>query len=412
MAKRKFFPSYNLQLLIALLLGVTTGWFRVPALVQTATAIGDVIINCLKLVSLPMIFLSVIATISGMHSFGEVRTLGKRTLIYTVLLTLAAALVGLGLFLMINPASSAPAIVGTVSAPPEGTYLTFLLNIFPSNAVQVFLENHVIGVMLMALVLGLAILSLPSEQKKPLHTLFSSLFSAVLKVTHWLVFLMPLGVWAFVTMFTDNCFHESPEKLKSFFLYIVCILGANLFHGLVILPLFLKLKGISPLKIAKGALPALTLGFFTRSSNAALPVTLQCSQENLGHSKRVSNFTLPLCSTINMNGCSAFITITVLYVATSAGMAFTAVDYLMWAAIATLAAIGNAGVAMGCYFLASALLAAMNVPLTLLGMILPLYTLIDMVETSLNVWSDFCITSVVDKELGEVEPVGVLETQV
>ena len=78
MTKRKFFPSYNLQLLIALLLGVVTGWFQVPALVQTATAIGDVIINCLKLVSLPMIFLSVIATISGMHSFrSEERRVGK-----------------------------------------------------------------------------------------------------------------------------------------------------------------------------------------------------------------------------------------------------------------------------------------------------------------------------------------------
>jgi Na+/H+-dicarboxylate symporter len=413
MARRKFFPSYNVQLLIALLLGVATGWLQMPALVQGATAVGDVIINLLKLVSLPMIFLSVVSTISGMHSFGEVRTLGKRTLIYTVALTFAAALLGLALFLLINPAQTAPAVAGTVGAPPDGAYLSFLLNIFPSNAVQVFLENHVIGVMLIALVLGLAILSLPSEQKKPLHAFFSAFFAAVLKVTHWLVYLMPLGVWAFVAMFTDNCVHESPEKLRNFLLYIVCILSANLLHGLVILPLFLKFKGISPWRLAKGALPALTLGFFTRSSNAALPVTLQCSQERIGHSKRVSNFTLPLCSTINMNGCAAFITITVLYVATSAGMSFSVIDYLMWAAIATLAAIGNAGVAMGCYFLSSALLAAMNVPLTLLGMILPLYVFIDMVETALNIWSDFCITSTVDKELGESEPVaGVLETQI
>ncbi len=411
MEKKRRFPSYNACLLIALLLGVGTGYLQISFLTGTAHAISDIVINLLKLVSLPMIFLSVCSTISGMQNFGEVRTIGKRVLIYAVLTTMIAAFIGLALFKTINPVRTAPEVTGHVAGAPSGTYLSFLLNIFPSNAVQVFLENHVIGVMLIALTLGLATLSLPRQQKETLHGVFSAFFSALLKITHWLVFLMPIGVWAFVTMFTENMITESSEKLHSFFLYIVCIIAANLIQGLVVLPAFVKLKGLSPWRLAKGAFSALTLGFFTRSSNAALPLTLQCSQENLGHSKKVSNFSLPLCSTINMNACAAFIVITVLYVATSHGVHFSAIDYVMWAVIATVAAIGNAGVAMGCYFLSSALLAAMNVPLTLLGMILPLYTFIDMLETSINIWSDVCVTAVVDKELGSVEepaePIGV-----
>jgi len=102
-----------------------------------------------------------------------------------------------------------------------------------------------------------------------------------------------------------------------------------------------------------------------------------------------------------MNGCAAFIFSTVLFVSMSYGMVYTPFDMVMWVFVATLAAIGNAGVPMGCYFLSSAFLAAMNMPLEIMGIILPIYTLMDMVETGVNVWSDCCVTAIVDKELSE-----------
>lgn len=104
-----------------------------------------------------------------------------------------------------------------------------------------------------------------------------------------------------------------------------------------------------------------------------------------------------------MNGCAAFILITTLFVSASNGANFSIIQTLPWILISTLAAIGNAGVPMGCYFLTSALLVGMNMPLHVLGMILPLYTFFDMVETCLNVWSDSCITAIVDKEIQETE---------
>ena len=144
---------------------------------------------------------------------------------------------------------------------------------------------------------------------------------------------------------------------------------------------------------------ALTFAFFSKSSSATLPVALQSIQNNLGVSKKVSNFSMPLCTTINMNACAAFIFLTVTFVAMSSGISFTIWDMVLWIFISTIAAVGNAGVPMGCYFLSSAFLAALGVPLELLGIILPIYSVIDMLETSVNVWSDSCITVVVDKEL-------------
>jgi len=145
--------------------------------------------------------------------------------------------------------------------------------------------------------------------------------------------------------------------------------------------------------------PALSVAFFTKSSAAALPMAMRCAEENLKVSRKVAGFTLPLCTTINMNGCAAFILITVLFVSMSNGIVYTPAEMIVWIFVSTIAAVGNAGVPMGCYFLSGAFLAAMNVPLNILGVILPFYTIIDMIETAVNVWSDSCVAAVVDKEI-------------
>jgi len=165
----------------------------------------------------------------------------------------------------------------------------------------------------------------------------------------------------------------------------------------VILPLFLKAKGISPIATFQGMLPALITAFFSKSSSATMPSTLYCIDERLKVNPKISAITVPLCTTINMNACAAFIYITVLFVAQSQGMTFATADYFIWIFLATLAAIGNAGVPMGCFFMASAYLASMGASTYLMGVILPFYAILDMFETAINVWSDACVTRIVDK---------------
>jgi Na+/H+-dicarboxylate symporter len=107
---------------------------------------------------------------------------------------------------------------------------------------------------------------------------------------------------------------------------------------------------------------------------------------------------LPFCTSLNMNGCAAFIFTTVIYLMQNHGMDITPITLFIWIIIASIAAVGNAGVPMGCFFLSASLLASMNIPITLMGVILPFYSLIDMIETALNVWSDSCVATVVDKK--------------
>lgn len=396
--KRKINP--NVFFAAAIGLGIFAGWLQQSAIFAFAELLSQLFINLLKLVSLPIIFLSIVSTASGMENMAQIKRLGQKVMKYTLLTTVVAATLALGLFISIDPVrgeiltSSEEALSQQTSQP---SYWSFFVQIIPSNIVQPFYENNVIGVLFLAMLLSFAVLALPSQHRTVLHSFFSSIYAAVMVVTKWIVAIMPIAIWAFITLFMRDL--SQGLQLKSLALYLTCVLAANLLQAFVVLPALLKAKGISPLSMAKGMLPALSVAFFTKSSAAALPMAIRCAQERVGISKEVSSFSLPLCTTINMNACAAFILITVLFVSMSQGMTYTFPEMALWIVLATVAAIGNAGVPMGCYFLASAFLAAMNVPLHLLGIILPFYSLIDMLESAINVWSDSCVTAVVQKEM-------------
>lgn len=400
--------------LIAVGCGLCSGFFDVSFLSSSAETISEIFINLLKLVSLPIIFLSILSTASGMESVEEIKHLGKKVIKYTLLTTVIAALMALVIFLAVDPVrTSVTQTVNLDSAPKtQGSYLNHLLHVIPSNIVQPFSENNVIGVLFLAIALSLSSLALPAQNRAVLHSFFSSLYAAIMKMTTFIIKLMPLAVWAFVTLFCRDL--RAGLEVKSLALYLVCVLLANVIQAAVVLPIFLKIRNISPIAMFKGMLPALSVAFFTKSSSAALPMAIKCAEERVKISKKVASFSLPLCTTINMNACAAFILITVLFVSMSNGVVFSVSEMALWIFIATIAAVGNAGVPMGCYFLSSAFLAAMNVPLNILGIILPFYTLIDMLESAINVWSDSCVTAAVQSEItaDEVAAAQIREEQI
>lgn len=390
----------NKYMAIAVFLGICTGLCQFAPLLSLASVVTMLFINLLKLVSLPIIFLSIVATASGMESLAQIKQMGQRVIKYTLLTTVISASVALAIFLTIDPVSSytetATAAVATTTT--QGSYASYLIEMVPSNIVHPFLNNNVVGVLFIAMALSLAILTLPTERRTVLHSFFSSLYAAVMKITTFVVGLMPIAIWAFVALFFRDL--SDGMEFKSLAFYLACVVLANLVQALVVLPLFLKSKGISPISFFQAVLPALSVAFFAKSSAGALPMAIKCTQERANVRPRVANFSLPLCTTINMNGCAAFILITVLFVSMINGVAYTLPEMLVWVLIATVAALGNAGVPMGCYFVSTAFLVAMDIPLNILGVILPFYSLIDMLESAINVWSDCCVTVAVDKELG------------
>ena len=385
-------------LILSGLMGMATGWLDIAFLNQAGAVIADIFIRLLKLVSLPIIFFSLLATLSSMGGTSDVKALGGKVLKYTLTTTLLAASLALGLYLLFDPAQTPISL----ALPSEGTvetvnYWHYLLSLIPENFIAPFYNNNVMGVLFLALVLSAATLSLRKDHKESLNQLFESLFAAVMKMTGFFLKLMPLAVWAFVNLFVQDV--QNQETLQGLALYLCCVLTANLLQAGVVLPTLLKAKGLSPISSFRAMMPALAVAFFSKSSSAALPSAIDCAEQRMGVDGKVARFSMPLCITVNMNACAAYILITVLFVCQSNGIQFSGIEFFSWILIATLAAIGNAGVPMGCYMLSSAFLAAMGVDMKLMVLILPFYAFIDMLESAINVWSDSCVTAMVNSEL-------------
>ncbi len=385
-------------LLIAALLGLLTGWLDNEWVNQVCNIVTDIFIRLLKLVSLPIIFFSLVATLSGMGGAADVKLLAGKVLKYTLLTTLIAASLALLLYLGIDPVINVSHLQGSSPDTAEVTgYWSYLLGVIPSNMVEPFRSNNVMGVLFLALLMSAAIISLEHEHKTILHGFFESMFAAVMKMTSFILKLMPIAVWAFITLFIQEL--QNQDIIQGIALYLLCVLLANIIQASLVLPALLKAKGIPPLYALKAMWPALTVAFFAKSSTAALPTAVNCAEKRMGVNSKIARFSLPLCITINMNACAAFILITVLFVSQSNGVIYSPLEMVSWVIIATIAAVGNAGVPMGCYMLSSAFLAAMGIPLQLLVVILPFYALIDMLESAINVWSDACVTAMVNEEL-------------
>jgi Na+/H+-dicarboxylate symporter len=214
----------------------------------------------------------------------------------------------------------------------------------------------------------------------------------------WVVKVLPLALFGFIAGAVTQL--KNGIGVKGLGEYLSIVLLSNIIQGVLILPMFLRAHKINPLKTLKAVFPALSVAFFSKSSVGTLPVTLEAAEKNLGISREISRFVFPLCTAINMNGCAAFIFTTVVYVMQNNGIESNLFMLLQWVFISVVAAIGNAGVPMGCFFLSMSLLTGMDVPIDVLWLILPFYAVIDMVETSLNVWSDCCVVGIVDKKFG------------
>ncbi len=387
----------KLAILFSILFAVIAYYLNNEVIFEVAKLFSDIFISLLKLISLPLVFLSIVSTISGLKDSIEIKVLLKKTLFYTLLTTIIAAFVALSFYLFIDPVRK-NFISNTIESVSDSNhnYFSYLKSLIPSNFVQVFLENNVIGSILIAFLMGGAIISLSKEKQDILHQIFSALFDTLLKIAQGLLKFIPLAVWSFITCFLYEL--KGGSEFHSLFWYFACIMSANFVQAFVILPLLMWYKGISPIQTMKGVMPALTLAFFSKSSSATPPTTIECVQNQLKVPKKLSSFILPICTTINMNACAAFILITVMFVAEMNGHTFSLSEMFIWIFLATGAAIGNAGVPMECYFMTTSYLVSMNIPLYIMGLILPIYTIIDMFETAINVWSDVCITQIINKE--------------
>ena len=385
----------------ALVVGAVLGLLGLHWLDQTMEFVAVVYTRLFQLLAVPTIVLAVITTFATFGSKGSGRIFGH-TLTYTLLTTFAAAAVGAGLYVLVAPGNLPAEAIGqggeAVADTPHLSYYSHLISLIPNNVVKPFLEGNVLSLLLLAFAIGIGLSKLPeSENKAVVVKGLLGLQELLFLLIRGLIWTLPLGIVAFSAQLSAQV--SAGVVADSIGKYVLVVLGGNVIQFFVVLPLFLLARGLNPVHVLGRMMPAVLMALFTKSSAATLPVTMDTAENRLGVKKNIARFVLPICTTINMNGCAAFILVTSLFVMQNGGTPLTWSTILLWILISVVSAVGNAGVPMGCYFLTLSLMSGIGAPVAILGVILPIYTIIDMVETAENVWSDSCVVAMTNHDL-------------
>ena len=384
----------------ALVLGTVLGLLHVEAVDAVCKFIATLYTRLFQFLAVPTVALAITTTLISFGRQRSTRKIFTHTITYTLLTTFVAALVGMGMYLLIAPENLPAEMLSSASEVNAGgtTFYDHIISVIPNNVVQPFLSGNVLSILLIAVAIGLALAWMPDSDGKGVLVKgiqgLQELFFTLIKALIWT---LPLGIAAFAAQLAGQL--SGGLILGSLGKYAAVILAGNAIQFFVVLPLFLLAQGIDPLKVFRAMSPAVVMALFTKSSAATLPVTLSSAEERLKVNPKVSRFVLPICTTINMNGCAAFILVSSLYVMQNGGLSLGVGSMLLWALVSVFAAVGNAGVPMGCFFLTVSLMTGIGAPVEVMGLILPIYTVIDMVETAENVWSDSCVCAMTDKDL-------------
>ena len=391
---------------LALVAGAVLGCLEVEWMNSLFDFIASVYTRLFQFVAVPTIALAVITTLATLGTKKNTGRIFAHTVSYTLLTTMAAAAVGLILFVLVAPETLPQEMVMKGNADVDQdlealSYYDHILSVIPNNVIQPFATGNVLSILIIAAAVGLALAFMPqTENKDAVIKVVKGLQELLYALIRALIWALPLGIVAFAAQLAAQV--TAGMIVGSLGKYVAVILGGNLIQFFVVLPMFLIARGLNPLKVLKAMSPAVLMALFTKSSAATLPVTMSSAENNLKVKPEVARFVLPICTTINMNGCAAFILVTSLFVMQHS-MTLDMPTMVLWFFIAVISAIGDAGVPMGCYFLTLSLMVGQGAPVGIMGIILPIFTIIDMIETAENVWSDSCVCAMTNKDMTEYE---------
>ena len=386
-------------LILAILLGMILGVVAVaifgPAILPVKF-LGDIFLNALKMVVIPLLFCSMIV---GITRLGDVRKLGRtglKTLSYFFATSSVAVIIGLVLVNIFTPGDNLdPATFGAAETKIVSySFLDWLVSQIPSNIISAAAETKVLPIIVFALFFG-AVLTTIGAKGKPVIAFFEGLNEAIMKIVHLIMWFAPIGIFGLVAgqLAGQGGIGQIWSIFSAVGMYSLVVIVGLLLHGVIVLPLVLKfIGGKNPIEYFVGMSQALMTAFGTASSSATLPVTMDCVEEKNDVDKRSSSFVLPLGATINMDGTALYEAVAALFIAqayASAGLfEITLIKQVTICATAVLASVGAAGIPEAGLVTMVLVLTAVGLPLDGIAMILAVDWFLDRCRTTVNVWGD------------------------
>jgi Na+/H+-dicarboxylate symporter len=392
------------QILIALVLSVIFG-ITLPAYVKYVSWMGEVFLRALQMIIVPLIFSSIVSGVTGIGSGQNLGRMTLKTIGYYMTTSLFAILTGLVLVNIIRPGVGADlgltADVEGLAASSDSFGQT-LINIIPSNIVESMVRGDLPSIIFFAIFFGFFATRVMPQYSDSVVNFFNGIFEIMMKITLFVIKFTPLGVFGIVSVIVAENGDNLLALFSSMGVYMITVLGALFIHAFITLPLLTKFIGkANPVKHARNMSVPLLTAFSTSSSSATLPLTMESVEFKSGVSNKTTSFVLPLGATINMDGTALYQCIAVLFISQAYGVELTVIQQFIVIITALLASIGAAGIPMAGLVIISIILSAVGLPLEGVGLILAVDRILDMVRTSVNVWSDSCGAVIIAKSEGE-----------
>jgi Na+/H+-dicarboxylate symporter len=388
-------------MLVGIISGGFCGWFFGEKMVAVDW-IGDMFLNALKMLVIPLIVSSLIVGISGLGDITKVGKTGVIALIYFSVTTAFAVIIGLIMVNLIRPGLGvewASDAMPEKLAGKEAPGITDMLQSFVSpNLVDSMARMDILPIIMFSLLFG-GVLTTLGAKGKIVIDFFDAVNHAVMKMVHIVLYFAPIGIFALIASKLGaagggDLFWAELAKLGK---YAFTVVSSLLVHALIVLPLILVIfTRKNPFTYFKNVAPALTTAFSTASSSATLPVTIECAEENNKLSRRTSLFVLPIGATVNMDGTAMYEAVAVIFIAQTLGHDLGIIGNITIFLTATLAAIGAAGIPEAGLVTMIMVLQSVGLPIEGIGLLLSIDWFLDRCRTTVNVWGDSIGAAVVE----------------
>jgi len=373
------------------------------------TFIGTLFLNALKMIVVPLVTSAIITGIANIGSQGGFGRLGGKTLLYYVSTSFIAIMIGLFLVNVIEPGiSDAPPPViesndkvsQAVEGKSAGDVVDVFLRMIPTNIVDAAASGQMLGLIFFSILFGFFMTQLKGEVKQTMENFWQGVFDIMMMITEMIMKFAPIGVFGLVAASVAKTGFDQFGNLALFFMTVTLALAV---HLLVVMPLILRFVGgvKNPWLHFQAMAPALLTAFSTSSSSSTLPVTLRSLEHRAGVSNRVSSFVLPLGATVNMDGTALYECVAAIFIAQLFGVPLDFSTQLLIVVIALTTSIGVAGIPSASLVAISIILVAVGLPAEAIGLLLVVDRLLDMMRTTVNIFSDSVGAVVIAKSEGE-----------
>ncbi|MFI3262485.1 MAG: dicarboxylate/amino acid:cation symporter [Rikenellaceae bacterium] len=411
-------PSY-VKILIGMVLGIATGFILHGAgLEKIATdwikPFGTIFIKSLKMIAIPLVFISLIKGILGVKNIKELSSMGLKTISIYIFTTFLAVVIGVTAVNIVNPGKYFPQDkseqfrqqveaashqqIGVENSAKDESPLTFLVDMVPENLTAAMGDNSkMLQIIFLSILFGIAILSIGVHKMGSLMEVVDSVNLILLKVIDFIMDCAPFGVFALMTtLFIDTS--GDMDVFASLGVYAATVIFCLLFLIYGVYPLLIHFfSNVKISKFIKSMIPVQLVAFSTSSSAATLPVNMEQCNKELGLSEKSTSFVLPVGVTINMDGTSCYQAISIIFIAQVMGMDLTMTQTISIILLTILSSIGTPGVPGASIVMAVMVLGSIGIPAEGLVLILGIDRPLDMVRTVVNVTGDAAVASMIDK---------------